>query len=275
MQQKKKEFMKFELFTQIIHKLTGFRGLVQLYKWGESLLHKDLITMLEFCNRYDLRTEISSNLSLHDIDDKLEAMVIFKLKHLIVSFDGVNQDDYSRYRIGGDFSLVLENLKKLANYKKKHRSAFPFISLQYLVSKYTSNQPDIIRQNYKKWGADRYSLDEMTTLFKDRDNTRVAQWFTAEEIKRRKYLDVNYSMLGEKCPFLHNYMIVEQDGSIPPCCWSTDPRDDFFHWDNAMTLKQMYHTEKFNIARRMFNNEKTSASIVCNDCSIYLSYIQR
>ncbi|MDY0187009.1 radical SAM/SPASM domain-containing protein [Syntrophus buswellii] len=271
-QQKSKQFMTYELFTSIIDKIREFHGLVQLYKWGESLLHKDFINILEYCNVYDLNTEISSNLSLPNIDEKLEAMVRFRLKHLIVSFDGINQEDYSRYRIGGDFNLVLWNLNKLSDYKKAYNSVYPVISLQYLRNKYTTNQIKVIAENYTKWGADRYYSCDMTTVFKDRDTARAFQWFSEEEIARRKYLDVNFSMLGKRCPFLYDYLIVEQDGSIPPCCWCTDPADDFFQWDNTMTIQQMYNTDKFKRARRMFQDRKAEETLVCNDCSIFLTY---
>lgn len=274
-QQKSKQFMKYELFTQIIEKIRGVDGLIQLYKWGESVLHKDFIKILRYCNQYDLNTELSSNLSLHNIDEKLEAMVKFRLKHLIVSFDGINQEDYSRYRVGGNLNLVLSNLKKLSDYKKEHKSVYPIISLQYLCNKYTTNQIQVIDENYKEWGADNYYFCDMTTMFKDRDNTKALQWFSAEEISRRQYLDVNFSMLGKKCPFLYNYMIIEQDGSIPPCCWSTDPKDDFFQWDNTMTIKQMFNTDNFKIARKMFKDKKTIKKLACNDCSIFLTYAQK
>lgn len=275
LQKKNKQFMNYELFTQIIEKIKDFKGLVQLYKWGESLLHKDLVKILEHCNKYDLNTEISSNLSLYNIDEKLEAMVKFRLKHLIISFDGINQEDYSRYRIGGDFNLVLSNLKKLSDSKKKYNSNYPIVSLQYLRSKYTTNQVDVIDKNYRTWGADRYYACDMTTIFKDRDNNKALQWFSEEEIAKRKYLDVNFSMLGEVCPFLYNFMIVEQDGSMPPCCWATDPVDDFFQWDNSMTIKQMYTTIKFKKARRCFEKRVLVKSLPCWNCSILISYLDK
>lgn len=273
LQKKNKQFMNYELFTQIIEKIKDFKGLVQLYKWGESLLHKDFVKILEHCNQYDLNTEISSNLSLLSIDKELEAMVKFRLKHLIVSFDGINQEDYSRYRKGGDFNLVLSNLRKLSNYKQKYNSSYPIISLQYLSSRYTTNQIEVIDKNHRSWGANRYYTCELTTVFKDRDNNKALQWFAEDEISRRKYLDVNYSMLGKVCPFIYDFLIIEQDGSMPPCCWSTDPADNFFYWNNDMTIKQMYNTSKYKKARRCFTERVVDKNLPCWNCSILISYL--
>ena len=63
--------MPFELFKDIIDKVHPYAKQVQLYSWGESLLHPNFIEMMEYCSSFSFETEISSNLSLKNIDDKL------------------------------------------------------------------------------------------------------------------------------------------------------------------------------------------------------------
>ncbi len=269
------KFMDIELFKDIVEKVKDYATLLQLFKWGESLLHKDFVEMLRYTNRYNLNTELSSNLALDGIEDKLEAMVKYRLKHLIVSFDGVTQEDYERYRRGGRLDVVLKNIRLLAEIKKRYNRREPKISLQFLKNKYTGNQIEILKQRYKEWGADEFYIDEMTTVFKERDIQTYRQWFDEDEINRRGYLDVPSNMLGKVCYFLYTTMIIEQDGSIPACCFTTDPKDDYSNWDGTKTVNDLFNSERFVNARKLFRQRGSDTSLTCNDCSVFLSFKSR
>lgn len=271
-QTKSLKYMEIDLFKEIIYKIKDHACLIQLYKWGESLLHKNFIEILEYCNKFDLNTEISSNLSLMGVDDRLEAMIKYRLKRLVVSFDGINQEDYERYRVGGDFESVLKNIKKIREYKELYKSEYPRISLQYLRNKFTKEQVEVIKEKHREWGADDYYVCDMTTIFKDRDTEKNRSWFEKDEIERRRFLDVDTSMHGKRCYFLYTTMIIEQDGTLPPCCFTTDPDDDFGVWDGKKSLAEMFNSEKFIKARQIFNERKPLPGFTCSNCSVFITY---
>ncbi len=270
-QQKALKYMDYELFTNIIDKIKDHAKLVQLYNWGESFLHKNIVDMIAYCSKFNLNTEISSNLSFKD-DKKLEGAVENGLRRLIVSFDGTNQEDYSRYRVGGKFKLVLENIAKIRNHKTKYNTEYPKIILQFLRNKYTGNQIEEIKSNYKKWGADEYVVYDMTTIFKDRDLEKAKEWFDDKEIKTRKFLDVDIPSQGQYCYFINDFMIIEQDGSIAPCCYSTDPAENYGMWDPDKSLSENYNSYRIKAARKMFNEKISFDGHICNDCSVFLTY---
>jgi len=267
--------MDYDLFCKIIDKVKFFSPRIQLYKWGESLLHPRIADMFEYCNMYDLCTELSSNLSLRNIDDKLEAMVKYRLRHLIVSFDGITQEDYSRYRVGGDLNTVIRNMQYIQEMKRKYNSPYPKISLQFLKNKFTKNQIQIIEKKYLQWGADDYFVDDMTVIFKDRNKEYFQDWFEDKDINERRFLDVGPDMLGKICPFLYNIMTIEQDGSIPACCFCTDPKDDYSRFDDSKSIQQMFNSEKFISARKMFKKKKNLENCTCSDCSLFLAWCNR
>ena len=272
-QKKMQQFMEFDLFKQVIEKIRPYAQLVQLYKWGESLLHPQIIDMLARCDKYDLNTEISSNLSIENCEHVLEALVKFRLRHLIVSFDGVTQEDYSRYRVGGKLDVVLSNIHKIKQFKEKYNSEYPIISLQFLRNKFTGDQVHVIEENYRQWGADKYYVCDMTTIFKDRDSDTALQWFSEQEIAQRRYLDIDVSMHGKHCYFLYTTMIIEQDGSIPSCCFATDPKDDFGQWNDSKSILEMYNSDRFIQARRMFREKKHCSASTCDDCCVFNTYL--
>lgn len=268
-QTKKIEFMDIKLFHDIIRKIAPYASSVLLYNWGESLLHPYFEEVLELSHYNNLRTSISSNLSLSDIDNKLKAMVKYELNHLIVSFDGTDQEDYSRYRQGGNYEIVKRNISKITEYKKKYNSIYPIITLQYLVTKHTSKQINYIKNNYKTIGADRYEFYPITSVWGDNKGALLKDWITEDEYKKRSYFDIDFGFLGKRCDFIYSTMIIEQDGSIAPCCYTTNPMDDFTHWDDSKPITQMFNSEKFLEARKLFSdNNYLNDNIACNRCSM-------
>jgi glycosyltransferase involved in cell wall biosynthesis len=273
--EKPTRFMEMDLFRDVVEKIKDHACHLQLYKWGESLLHPHFNEMLAYCGRYDLNSEISTNFSLKHIDAKLEAMVQHRLKHLIVSFDGVTPEDYRRYRVGGDFHLVCENIKKLHDLKRHYRSQFPKISLQFLRNKYTGHQIEILKAEHRRLGADAYYVCDMTMPFKDHDPDQARKWFSEDEIRRRRFLDIDLSMHGKPCYFLYTTLIVEQDGSIPPCCFSTRPADDYSRWQSTLSLREMYNTPRFVQARRLFKEKSVAPDSTCDGCTVLRTYLEK
>ncbi len=268
-QTKKIEFMDIKLVHDIVKKIAPYALNVCLYNWGESLLHPDFEEILKLSHYNNLNTSISSNLSLNDIDNKLRAMVKYELNHLIVSFDGTDQEDYSRYRRGGNYETVKRNISKISECKKKYNSIYPIITLQYLVTKYTSKQINYIKNNYKKIGADRYEFYPITSVWGDNKGERLKNWITDDEYEKRLYFDIDFGFLGKRCDFIYSTMIIEQDGSIAPCCYTTNPIDDFTHWDGSKSIKQMFNSENFLEARKLFrDNNYLNDNVACNRCSM-------
>ena len=149
---------------------------------------------------------------------------------------------------------------------------YPRIILQVLTNKHTGDQVKVIDKYHKSWGADEYIVYPILSLFQDENNK--TDWFSETDLRQRKYMDFNPSLLGKVCGALYNFMIIEQDGSIPPCCTSINPENDFSKWDNAKELTDMFNSTKHISARRQFKNYHSDKSILCHDCSIYLSYLE-
>jgi MoaA/NifB/PqqE/SkfB family radical SAM enzyme len=280
-QQKEKKFMEFNDVEDAIEKIKDYAVWVQLYKWGESLLHKDFIRILYKVKENNIAVQLSTNLNVKYDADLFYSFVEAPLDQIIVSFDGLTQETYSRYRVGGDVKKVIENVRTINKIKRERKSGYPVIDLQFLVNKYNMNEVSKLKRNFKDFGADFAFTTETILPFKCNDIDLARQWLPEGEIFKRKYFDVDLWVLNKVCPFLYKFMIIEQDGSIPPCCYTTDPIDYFAHFDNSKIINEIYNTEKFINARRLFNNAESVLSsgetngLACIQCSVYKSYIER
>jgi MoaA/NifB/PqqE/SkfB family radical SAM enzyme len=279
-QQKEKMFMGFRTAEKIIEKIRDYAIWVQLYNWGESLLHKDFIRILCKAKEDNLAVQLSTNLDVKYNESLFYTFVEAQLDHMIVSFDGLSQETYSRYRVGGDIENVMENIRQIAKIKKEKKSYYPVIDLQFLVNKYNFNEVAELKRTFKDLGADYAYATETVLPFKCNDKSLAEQWLAEEEIEKRKYLDVDLWTLYKVCQFLYKFMIIDQDGSIPPCCYVTDPDDDFTCFDDSKSISDLFNNDIFINARKLFNNRDHVAdrgavnNLVCRQCSVYKSYME-
>jgi MoaA/NifB/PqqE/SkfB family radical SAM enzyme len=275
-QQKQKKFMDFESAKKIIEKVKDHAICVQLYKWGESLLHRDFVRILRMAKESGMFTQLSTNLNINYDKDLFYALVDAPLDQMMVSFDGLTQETYSRYRVGGDLAKVIENVKLLSKIKKERKSHYPVIDLQFLTNRYNSDEVSALMRDFRDIGADFAFTAETIMPFKCNDKGLARQWLTDAEIENRKYIDVDSWTLYNVCAFLYKFMIVEQDGSIPPCCYTTDPADDFSVFDESKTINEIFNSDRFVRARRLFSDPSAGTDeVVCAQCSVLRSYREK
>lgn len=117
---KEHKFFPLDEFKVLIDKLKNYIYLVSLYDIGEPLENDDVCEYIRYAKDRKIGASISSHMSLERPDSFWENLVLSGLHTLIVAVDGTTAEVYNRYRRGGDFNLVIENIKKVIYYKKKH-----------------------------------------------------------------------------------------------------------------------------------------------------------
>ena len=115
-------FMKKEKFVQIIEKISKhsvLKKIIELYNWGEPLLHPEVDDFVRIAKAKGFIVWLSSNLNNAD---NLEKAIKEEPDLFCVSVSGFNQDNYKITHAGGNIELVKENMKKLREYKNKYNS---------------------------------------------------------------------------------------------------------------------------------------------------------
>jgi MoaA/NifB/PqqE/SkfB family radical SAM enzyme len=273
-QKKAIKHMEIELFYELLEKIKDHAVVVQLYNWGESLFHPKFLEMLKATKQHGIAVQISTNFSLKLSDDFLGNLIDGGLDDLVVSLDGMTRETYLKYRIGGDFDLVVSNMKRVQELKRLKGKSNPRITWQFLRNKYNEHEIPALESRHKEFGADCYTVPQTILQFMNNDHQYARDWISDEEIERRQYLDVDSEFHGKKCMFLHNVMVIEHDASVAPCCYSTNPADDFARFDKTQSISQLYNSRKFQDSRRLFRGEQVSGSF-CEGCSVFLTYRQK
>ncbi len=134
-------FMSVDNFARIIDKIRPFAELIGLYNWGEPFLNPRVFQIIRTAAVHGIKVHIDSNLSFRDFDDAyVDAVIDSGLYSLFASIDGVSQESYQTYRVGGNAARVFANLEKLIRAKKRRGAAHPILGWQFHVSRFNEHE---------------------------------------------------------------------------------------------------------------------------------------
>ena len=233
--------MDFEWYTRLLDELGPYLFFLNLYNWGEPLLHKQFPDMVAYAKRWDIRVIASSNLSLPVEREYLERVVGSGLDKLKVGMEGTTQEEYARYRVRGDFDLVTKNMRSIQEIKRELGVRTPKIQIGFHVFEHNQGSVDEARRLHREWGADGISF---AASFVSQQAERLG--VHASTIDRfNLYRPEGLKTSREPCSWLWGAIVANPGGSISPCCGVVDRRSDFEAdaraksifggvWNNAM-----------------------------------------
>jgi radical SAM protein with 4Fe4S-binding SPASM domain len=208
----------FEKAIDSLHKTTGY---VTLYFQGEPYLNPYFSEMLQYAKKHKVYTATSSN-AHYFTQENAEKTVKSGLDRIIISIDGVDQESYAKYRIGGKLEKVLEGTKELVNAKKRLGSKTPHIIWQFIVFSHNENQIESVRALSKEYNVDELALKTAQIYDFETGNDLIPQ---SEEFSRYKKSKDKYSIknkLLNHCWRLWNSCVITWDGKVVPCCFDKD-----------------------------------------------------
>ncbi|MBF0613384.1 MAG: hypothetical protein G8345_22165, partial [Magnetococcales bacterium] len=114
---------------------------IELANAGEALLNDRLPEMLAYAYQHGVTTRLNQGVNLnHASEAVLEALVKYQTEVLRVSIDGISQEVYEKYRVGGNLGKVLKNIRAINAWKKIYRSKKPRLIWQFIVFGHNEHQ---------------------------------------------------------------------------------------------------------------------------------------
>jgi len=238
---------------RLIKRFGPFASHVFFYNYGEPLLNPRTPEYIRMAKRTLARTVVSTNLSLKKFD--AEAYVASGLDFMTLSIDGTTQETYARYRRGGDLDLVLANVEKLVEAKRRLGRSTPVLNWQFLVFEHNRHQMDRAEELARAMGVNQITLghpfrvdwddpsivvangidtrtvvfdavpvsmsDDMQTFEAEVDASATARIFE-EAWAGEAATDLEASepgpSTGTPCHWLYKNMVVDTHGRVMPCC---------------------------------------------------------
>ncbi len=240
-----------DLFLKFITEFGPHASTVLFYNWGEPLLNKNTPNFIKKAKSYMLHTSLSSNLS---IDFDADELVLSGLDYMILSVDGVTANSYERYRRGGHFDLVIENIKKIVNAKNKHKISTPVLSWQFLVFEHNKHEIEKVKLMANELGVNDVKFSNPYDVIWEPDiipaGGKQTEIYTVGYDCKDNYgcCDVNISgefsnifqkkwtdklpkdeqsfakRHGRSCKWLYTSITMDAHGRYLPCCYA--PRNN-------------------------------------------------
>ena len=218
--------MPMEVFRRVLVECRKTAWVMQFYFQGEPLLNKDLPTMIREAHEAGLYTIVSTNAQAMT-ESLAEQLVASGLDRIIVSMDGLTDESYNAYRIGGSLEKCKNALKWLREVKqhptktksqtfKRHQT---IIELQVLRLKSNEHEWTQFRREYKALGADRLVF-KTAQLYDYADghpllpsNPKYSRYIQGKDghFHRRP--------LGKGCFRVWSGVVITTTGDVLPCCY--------------------------------------------------------
>ncbi len=250
LKKEQKGFMEFKVFRKIIDEAQHYIFDINLAHRGESLLHPQLIEMIEYAQQRHLFTRIHTNGSLLT-EDLSQKIISSGLDRLSFSFDGYDKETYERIRVGGNFEKTIRNIvrfleiKKAAN-SKKPQTAIEVINFNNKDKAEPSKAKEKFHDLFKHLPLDSFVMKELHN------------WAGELEKKEDK---ARYSV----CPFPWNALIIFWNGDVLPCT------QDFFGRYIAGNVKEaslesIWNNEKMVWLRKKLSCREIDDIETCSKC---------
>lgn len=247
--------LSFEEFELLTMQIKDYLFCVYFYLWGEPFINLDIFKMVKYCRDNKIHTSIHSNILLLKTP-LIEKLLESGLDYLSVSIDGASQESYQKYRIGGDFTKAINNLKSLIMARNSKGLDRPFIRWQFLVFKHNEHEIERAKDLVNEIGVNE--------IYFCGGGVEDPDWATTIEDYNKQA-----SYVSDFCSWLWTHMVLQADGSVSPCCWTYRPEQDFGNI-KTNSLKEIWNGDKYVAARSLFsksNNILANEDLVCLTCN--------
>lgn len=263
--------LKFSDFKNIVDENPSVKN-IELSNWGEIFLNPALKEIIEYAFEKDVALTANNGVNLNTASEELlECLVKHNFRSLSVSLDGASNDTYEIYRVAGQFDRVIDNIKKINNYKHKYNTSFPAMQWQFIIFGHNEHELPIARQmadklnmsfwaklNAQNWDPSYSPIKNREFVIKETGDN-VASVMEFQEKYGRNY--------DSPCPQFWLDPQINWDGRLLGCCLNI-----YSDFGNVFKsgLTECLKSEKYTYAKKMLRGEqKLRDDIVCARCPKY------
>jgi MoaA/NifB/PqqE/SkfB family radical SAM enzyme len=243
------EDLPFELFKKVLPVFSKDKPIVELYGHGETLTHKQFFDMMDALLDAGCSVEFLTNGQLLD-DEKIEKIVSRGVSKVGFSIDGATPEMYEKIRRGASFEKLINNIRKIDEFKKRLGKNTPLISIGFVAMRQNIHElPELIRLAHSL-GAFLVHVMELAeynlTRGESLANQQVlADWVEKAEIEAKR-LNIQLALpthipgrdappanlttpqnsaphkIIKSCRMPWEYVFIRTSGAIQPCCFIPD-----------------------------------------------------
>lgn len=254
--------MDFDRFRAIVDEVHRDVFYLQLFFQGEPFINNRLVDMIAYAHAKRMYVAISSN--AHFLRrEVIDALLAAGLDRLIISLDGLTQEVYEEYRVGGSLAKVHEALAHFDAARRVHPSRTELI-LQFLVTRRNEEQIPALRALARTHKAG-VALKTMQVY-----SIESAERFLPRDERYRRYRIENgvlhpKSALRNRCVRLWERGVITWDGVVVPCCFDKNAEYPLGTL-NGRGFEEIWQSDEYHAFRlRVLNGRREIP--MCGNCT--------
>ncbi len=249
---REKGFMSPDLASRLLDEISalssGSRPWVALHGAGESLLHKEFVTILRSAsNHANLNAGFLTNAVLLD-RRRAEEIIDTGISWIGFSIDGIDSRKFNAYRQGADYDRVMRNALEFVALARRQRPDLLITVNMTLQDDMVSDVPEFV--SFWIHHADRVCVSPVRPVG-SRMNKLARLRIPVERIP---------------CYMLYEMMVISWNGNIPLCC-----EDWFSEWPlgdvRIDSLKSIWEGDGYRQARELHERGKFQKIPLCTSCN--------
>lgn len=253
-----------DILKKVIDELHTTLAYITFYFQGEPYLNKNFLEYVKYASEKRIYTATSTN--AHYLDEETAKKTVESgLDRLIISIDGVDQESYAKYRVGGNLEKVISGTKNIVAWKKKMNSSTPHIIWQFIVFRHNENQIDRIKLLGNEIGVDEVAIKTAQIYDFEQGNELIPQ---NEKYSRYSAAGITYRIknkLLNHCWRMWQGCVITWDGKIVPCCFDKDGSYQLGGL-NETSFRSIWKGDKYNTFRRLIQKSRKEVEI-CANCT--------
>ena len=257
--------MNLQTFEKIIEHMGNDIFFMLIYHQGEPYMNKDFFTFVELAKQKNIYVTTSTN-GHYFTDRNIKKTLDCRLDSMIISLDGITQQSYEKYRVGGQLQRVLDGTARLMAEKKRRKMSTPNVALQFLVMKHNEDEIPKVRKIASQLGVDRLLLKNIEVRSLD----EAKKWLPSNKKFRRYHFNgKSYIVKGldkNACtrPWLST--LINWDGTFVPCCFDKNGNYPMGNIHEISGIHDMWFNDDFTRFRTQLLQQRKSIDI-CRNCN--------
>jgi radical SAM protein with 4Fe4S-binding SPASM domain len=249
---RKKGYMDFNTYSKVINEVATYpdeikRKEIELFHFGESLLHPQICEMNELASSKGLNTVLSVN-AIELTKTIAENLIKGEAGKIIVSIDGFDTESF--FKIRG----------RKINYQKAIENVLDASSL---IKSLNGKTNLVVRMIALKQNS--HKIDDFKNFWKENDiESEIRPFFPWGEKNMVELGDYEKYPPFMPCPFSWQYLVVQWNGDVVACCRDYNAENKMGNV-NEGTLEELWNSGKYTSFRESMINGKYKNSI-CQPC---------
>jgi radical SAM protein with 4Fe4S-binding SPASM domain len=262
---RRKKMLTFAEFKKLVDETKHFCYRMDFAFCGEPLMNPEVYKMVEYASSKGILTQLCTNATFL-IKDNADKILDSGLHRIFIAFESVKKEVHEQTKIGSDYETVKNNIKYLAEEKKRRKLKVPRIITRMVLTKKNENDIEEYLKQAKKLGADRAGIKPLGVWpqgGKEYREKMFSELITDHPISRyKKDEHGNWQRLPKDCACPSISTPVITSGGTVVLCWYDALKESAVGNINEDTFTNIWKKSK-PIRDKMAKGDYLS---ICKEC---------